>query len=638
MEMDQYSDIEHTQPSSEIARQRERSEASRLPVGAAEMRNTFLRFRKAKLLAHIESLWERFSEGERMLLYILTLLLALSTLMILAGLNKTVSVQVPTRGGSITEGETGPARFVNPLIALSRADQDLSELVYSGLTRARPDGSYVPDLADHFDISADGTVYTFTLRSGARFHNGSPVTSADVLFTIALAQNPDIKSTHRADWEGVSVAAPDAHTIVFTLPHAYAPFIDNTTLGILPKALWEKVSPQEFPFASLNTHPVGSGPFEVAKVTTDSTGAATRYDLAPFDQFTLGEPYLSRISLLFFPNQDTVLKAFSNGQIDALAGVMPSDLLSLARKNENVVTSALPRVFGIFFNQNHLSALTDSSVRKALDASIDKHALVESVLGGFASTLDGPVPPGILGPLVSKKPASSLLIAARVGTSTPDSGAYVDNARAILFKSGWSFSTSTNAWTKKSGKGKSISGGNTTLSLKLATADEPELVATAERIVQDWRAAGIQVSLQIYPLSEFNATALRPRDYDAILFGEVVGRSADLFAFWHSSQRNDPGLNLALYANSKADALLSQARATTNKSERDSLYARFNDLVKEDVPAVFLYAPQFVYLVPANVQGIELGALTTPSERFLNAYTWYSDTERVWSFFSNKSE
>jgi peptide/nickel transport system substrate-binding protein len=204
-------------------------------------------------------------------------------------------------------------------------------------------------------------------------------------------------------------------------------------------------------------------------------------------------------------------------------------------------------------------------------------------------------------------------------------------------KGGWKFTpaatttaqnSSTGTWTK----------GKQTLAITLATADQPQLVATAQAVVQAWRAAGVQASVQVYPLSDFNTNVIRPRQYDAILFGEVVGRSLDLFAFWHSSQRNDPGLNLALYANSKADSLLSQARATTDTVERDKLYTQFAAVIAKDDPAIFLYAPQFVYVVPSSLQGVELGALTTPADRFLNVYQWYTETERVWSAFTNVSQ
>src|SRR5262249_15281801 len=160
------------------------------------------------------------------------------------------------------------------------------------------------------------------------FQDGTPVTASDVLYTIATAQNPDIKSPHRADWEGVTVSSPDPYTVVFALPHAYAPFIEDTTLGILPKHLWQSVQADSFPFSQLNTHPVGSGPYQIAGMKADASGAPTRYDLVPFGNFTLGGNYVSRISFAFYPSQEALVRAFQMRQIDAVAGVSPSDLNS----------------------------------------------------------------------------------------------------------------------------------------------------------------------------------------------------------------------------------------------------------------------------------------------------------------------
>ncbi|OHB20482.1 MAG: hypothetical protein A2854_02345 [Parcubacteria group bacterium RIFCSPHIGHO2_01_FULL_56_18] len=570
----------------------------------------------------LESLLRALSPSERLVLYGLSILLAVSALALLAALNSSVSVTVPAPGGELIEGEVGSARFINPILTISQADDDISKLVYSGLTRSHPYG-IVPDLAESYEISEDGTTYTFTLRAGATFHDGTPVTADDVLFTIAAAQNPDVKSPRRADWDGVQVSSPDARTVVFKLAHAYAPFIENTALGILPKHVWKDVPAEEFPFSPANTRPIGSGPFRIESVSTDATGSATRYSLVPFKAFALGTPYLKRITFIFYPNQDAMLEAFDAGKIDAIAGVTPADLQSLKRSSFDFVHVPLPRVFGVFFNQSHSTVLADASVRQALEAAVDKKYLVDSVLGGYGAMLEGPIPPGVIGAAQSAIPGP---YDARAEGTAPTSATstYAAAARTILTRGGWTFDEADGVWTKK----------KTELSFTIATADEPELVATVQALAEAWQAAGIKVTVQVYSLSELNTSVIRPRQYDAILFGEVVGRTADLFAFWHSSQRNDPGLNLSLYANSRVDSLLTQARATNDAQDREKLYTQFAATLVKDDPAIFLYAPEFLYVVPGGMHGIVLGALTSASERFLNVYEWYTDTEEVWSIFS----
>ena len=506
-------------------------------------------------------------------------------------------------------------------------------MVYSGLMRAMPDGSLIPDLAERFEVSDDATTYTFTLRPNLTFHDGTPLTSADVLFTIQRAQNPDIKSYRRADWEGVSVSAPDAQTIRFTLPHAYAPFLDNATLGILPKHLWETVSAEEFPFTLLNTRPVGSGPYKISDFDINSTGSATYYELVSFKDFALGRAYVSKMRFNFYSNENDLIDAFNERRIDMLAGISPSQINKISRKDSRMVQVPLPRTFGVFLNQNKNSAFADAAVRAALDTALDKQKIVDEVFNGYGAVLEGPIPPGILGTAQASTPEpmeESRASEPEVGNS--------ERARAILSRNGWKFDLPAGASAQAGETGKVWSKKGAKLEFTLATVDEPELAATAEAVAAAWREAGIKVDVHVYPIAELNSVLLRPRNYEALLFGEVVGRALDLFAFWHSSQRNDPGLNIALYTNAKVDSLLAKARATTNRREREKLYEKFEEYVAEDQPAIFLYAPKFLYIVPKDLYGVELGALAGASDRFLNVHQWYTDTERVWNIFTDKNE
>ncbi len=598
-----------------------------------DLRAMLVKERSVRRFSLFENMLLVFSPSERLVLYVFTILLGISSLALLAGLNAAVSVTVPSAGGALIEGEVGPVRFINPILTLSQADQDLTLLVYSGLTRALPSAgssglsTIVPDLASHYELSEDGTTYTFTIRSDATFHDGTPVTAEDVIFTVEAAQNPLIKSPRRADWEGVRISSPDAHTVVFTLARPYAPFIENTTLGILPKHVWQNVPPEEFPFDPANTHPIGSGPYRLESETTDATGSITSIGLLPFKKFALGKAYLKRITFLFYPNHESMIKAFDAGKIDAMAGITPADLEKIERTDFAYVHAPLPRIFGVFFNQNHAPVLADDSARAALEAAVDKQQIVSNVLGGYGSVLDGPIPPGVVDNALPAIPVAFTGISPTVNATSTEEISRADEARSILSRGGWKYDEEAQVWMK----------GKQELSLALATADEPELVATAQAVADDWRAAGVKVAVQVYSLSELNTSVIRPRAYDAVLFGEVVGRTADLFAFWHSSQRNDPGLNLTLYTNLRVDTLLSQARATTDEKKRESLYEEFTAAVVKDQPAIFLYAPQFVYVVPQGMGGIRLGALTSASERFLNVYEWYTDTERVWSIFTSKN-
>jgi peptide/nickel transport system substrate-binding protein len=548
-----------------------------------------------------------FSPAELLAFYFLSGMLFISGLVLLAGVNSRFTTEVPTRGGTLVEGAVGTPRFINPLLAISQPDTDLAALIYSGLLRSTFDANYLPDIASSYEISEDGTVYTLHLREGLVFHDGAPLTSADVLFTVTMAQHPDVKSPRRADWEGVRAEAPDELTVVFTLPHAYAPFKENLTLGILPKHLWEAVPATEFPFSSLNTHPVGSGPFQIADIVLDATGAPETYTLRSFKKFALGTPHLSSITYHTYVNVEELLAAYERGDISSFVADSPQTLArDIASASQRI---ALARVFGVFFNQSRSAILAHPEVRAALEAAIDKNALVENVLGGYGTPLDRPVPPGLLAPDVV----------------VPDAHG-ADVARDILTRNGWrvSAASSTDRMWKK---------GEETLTLTLSTADTPELVASAQLIADAWTNIDIPTTIQVYPLTEFNQTILRPRNFDAILFGEVVGRSLDLFAFWHSSQRNDPGLNLALYTSAAADRSLAAARSETDPEKRFEYLREFLITLAADRPAIFLYSPDIVYILPSHIKGAKHGTLAMPADRFTSVYEWYRDTERVWNVF-----
>jgi peptide/nickel transport system substrate-binding protein len=205
-----------------------------------------------------------------------------------------------------------------------------------------------------------------------------------------------------------------------------------------------------------------------------------------------------------------------------------------------------------------------------------------------------------------------------------------DEAIALLEKAGWKINPDTGV------REKTTKGVTQKIFLSLSTSNVPELVQTARIVEEAWKSIGVGVDVRIFETSDLNQNVIRPRKYDALLFGTVTGRNPDLYAFWHSSQRNDPGLNIALYTNSKADSILENIRTEKDKDKRIALYESFNQEIKKDLPALFLYSPQFIYSIPDSIKNIKLEAITTPSDRFSNIYQWYIETDNVWTFFSQE--
>ena len=208
----------------------------------------------------------------------------------------------------------------------------------------------------------------------------------------------------------------------------------------------------------------------------------------------------------------------------------------------------------------------------------------------------------------------------------------LEKAKTLLIKAGWKQNQS-GIFEKNTSVAKGAKKSPVTLSFSISTGNAPELKATAYLLQKEWQDMGADVEVKIFEIGDLNQNIIRPRKYDALLFGEIVGRDLDLYPFWHSSQRVDPGLNIALYTNIKANKLLENIRKETDETLQKKYFDAFKKEIKNDVPAVFTYSPYFIYLIPKKIHNVTLGTLTTPSERFSNIFEWYIETNHVWKIF-----
>jgi peptide/nickel transport system substrate-binding protein len=552
----------------------------------------------------LERLKERvrsLSRGDRALFYVLAILVGIASLSGLYALEQSLLVQVPTYGGGLVEGEVGSPQFINPLLAISDADRDLSTLAYAGLMGLSGSGALVPVLAESYTMSADGKSYTFILRKDAEFSDGTPVTADDVVFTVQKAQDPALKSPEYADWSGVNVVAVDRHTVRFTLSKPYAPFLGITTLGILPERLWQNVSDGEFPFSTLETSPVGAGPFKVAGLSRDASGLIKSVSLTANSHYAPGRPYLDSVRFNFYSSAEDLASALSSGAVESAYDV-PS---------RRELTAPYARVFGVFWNPNEKQVYARAEVRKALSLALDRSAIVKTVFNGYATAIMGPVPPG---GSVKQVPV-------------PQSENPTAVAAQVLEAAGWTYDGSLRVW-------RNISAKQTLDRITIRTSNVPELKSVASAVKADWEQLGIPVDIELYEPGDLLQNVIRPRKYEALLYGMVIGRDQDLYAFWDSQERNDPGLNIALYANKTVDALLEDARDSADPNARALDLQKIEDTVAADYPAAFIYAPDFTYAVPSDLYGVVLPQIITPADRFATIASWYRSTDAVWPFFA----
>ena len=557
------------------------------------------------------------SSREKFIFLILFITFITGALLFLWRLENLFLIEIPTQGGVINEGVIGTPRFINPLIAVSDADRDMTALIYSGLMRTDNNGDLIPDLAEKVDISKDGLVYTFTLKDNLKWQDGKPITSSDILFTIQQAKDPTLKSPKRALWEGVDVSAPDEKTIKFTLKKPYSPFLENTTMGILPKHLWQGATSDQMIFSNFNINPVGSGPYKINKVNRNSSGIITSYELVPNKNFALGEPYISKFVMYFYLSEKDLINAYQKGEIDNISGLSPLTINNIKGNGSVLKTMFLPRIFAVFFNQNNAKIFSQKEVREALDMATDRKKIIDDVLAGYGTELNYPLPPGVLGSINNNNDTNKDFS--------------IEKAKEILKNNGWTFNDGEKVWEKK------IKKETMKLEFSLATSDAPDLKNAAEIIKKNWTESGAKVNLSVFELGDLNQNIIRPRKYDALLFGEIVGRDPDPFVFWHSSQRNDPGLNIALYTNPKVDKILEEARRTTDEAERIKKYEDFQKELVDETPAIFLFSPDFLYLVSSKIRGLEnVHEISTAPERFSQIYNWYIKTEKVWKIFAKR--
>lgn len=559
---------------------------------------------------------DSFSPKQMLVFAILFLVLIVSAISVIGKINKRFLVYLPEKGGTLTEGVLGTPRFINPVIATTDTDKDLSSLIYAGLMKKKTDGSIVPDLAESYEISPDGLTYTFKIKSNATFQDKTSITGEDVMFTIEKIKDSSIKSPLQAIWDGVGVSVDenDPLTVIFRLGESYASFLDNVTIGIIPKHIWEKYSSEEFNFVDSNLNAVGGGAYKIDNIRQKKNGLIEEFELSVFKNYAGEKPFIKNINFKFYKNEDDLVKAYRHGQVDQISSISPKTASTLESEGYKPTTATLSRIFGLFFNANHNDIFRNKNIVKAIELGIEKDKIVSDVLLGFGSVINSPVPDSLYNqpnPLVTQKSLEERMA----------------EANALLDKEGYKLNADT-GFRQKDGKN---------LGFSISTADVTELRQTATIIKDDLAKLGIDVSVKVFEVGMLNQNVIRPREYEALLFGQVIRNESDLFAFWHSSQRNDPGLNISIYTNSKVDKTLEDLIAAHDETVRATKIQELIGQINDDRPAIFLYSPDFIYMEGDKVQNVKLDRITSSSERFLGISDWYIRTDAVWKFLAKNN-
>lgn len=487
----------------------------------------------------------------------------------------------PVFGGEYVEGAVGYPKSINPLYAPSRdIDGDLSNLIYSSLFKYDTSGNLVNDLASSLNINGN-TEYFVKIKDNARWHNGEALTADDVIFTINLIKNADYRSPLQPGLADVAVEKVDQQTIKFILPEPYAPFPEMLTFGILPKSIWENIGPDAAALSDLNLKPIGSGPYKFKSLLKNKDGEIKEYRLEANPDYYGQPPYLKNITFKFYINYQEAIRDLNNNQIDGLSYLPFEERANLLGADSLWFHELVrPQVVSIFFNREKNKSLADKATRIALAQAIDKSQIINDVFDGVYQPADGPI--------------------------LSSSFAYSPNLTKYTYVPETKIASAT---------------------LSLTVIDSGSNLAVAEAVKKYWETAGVIVELKAIS-REQSLETVKNRDFEALLYGESTGGDPDVYAFWHSSQNTARGLNLAGYSNPEVDKLLIEARQTANREERVAKYQKFQEILTNDAPAIFLYSPVYTYLQSKKIKGFSGTVIINPADRFSDVSNWYIKTKK----------
>lgn len=527
---------------------------------------------------------------------ITTIALFICSLILVVNLVQKETIIYPDYGGTLNEGVVGEPNLFNPLLSVRDEDQEIVSLIFSGLLRKNND-TYINDLAESVTKSKDFKSVTVKLKPDLKFHNGDILNADDVVFTINLIKDPYVKSPLKVLWDSVVVTKKDDLTVVFSLKQSYGFFDDMLTLGIVSEDIFKDTPREEFPTLKEHQKPIGAGPYKFVSAKTNDD-KIYEINLKRFRKHD-PKPFIKKINISYYKDEDSLLKAFKRGDINIASGVSPQ---MTEKQNNAIINSQLNRNFAIFINRKNVTY--SPKTIEALNELIPRELIVSDALNNMGK------------PIYYPYPLSNDMAITEVKER-------VSNALKLLETDGWKhLSDGTYA---KDGK---------TLDVSITSPDTAELRDIGDRIVTAFREVGVSTEIKYINPTMFTENIIRQREFDFVLFGQVLHTPADLYAFWHSSQKNDPGLNIGSYANKSVDTKLESLLKETDPNKQKGLINDINNLVKNDTGALFIFAPKYIILSDKKTTLNLPEKMSYSKDRYQNVYQWSIEKKRILKFLN----
>ena len=550
------------------------------------------------MLKTLHQLFRTFTGGERLAFFVAFAVCGTS---LVAGFWLTFYTQTvlePARGGEYAEGIVGQPTAINPmLIGSSPADSDLVNLLFSDLVT----------LSQNIATSTTGKTWVVTLKNDMVWSDGKAITADDVIFTIHTIQNPEANSPLWAEWQGVTAQRISQREVRFTIKASYSYFIENLrNLRIAPAHVFESIPPSNIRLSAYNFEPVTSGPYSFISYEKERSGFIASYHLLANNAYPGPRALIEALTVRFFPSYTDALMSFNRRGIDGIGGFDPSSLTGFKVRHK-IHEVALPEYYALFLNQSAQPALKDKNVRTALRLATDNDALITTLFDGHATAVWGPILPQ----LTEYSPAAYAGVHA-----SPE------EAVQILEKQQWRIG-SDGVRTRTVGK--------TTqrLDFELSVPDVEFAADAANAIKSQWQKIGVRLTIKIIPAAEVQRDVIKPRNYQILLYGNVLRPTTDLFSFWHSSQRLPPGLNLAGYQNTAVDQAIETTRKTFDATTQITALAKAQQLIQNDLPAIFLFSPNYLYSSIDELGGFPQKMINSPHDRLTTITSWFLETNRV---------
>lgn len=537
-----------------------------------------------------------------------------------------VADDVPT----YREALVGDVQRLNPLFAaLNPVDRDITSLIFEGLTKTNAYGEPQALLALDWTISSDGLEYTVRLREDVLWQDGIPFTADDVVYTMSVLRQPDFPGPAELGefWRTVETEKLDDHLVRFRLTQRLGRFLDMLRVGILPAHALQGTSAAQLAAHPFNLSPIGTGPYQLealrasnGEIIAVDLRVAPNYRLRPEGQSGYA---LERVRFILFDDFASARDALAEGLVDGLVAGERQERRPLLNIGGVVpYTQIQPDLGIIIFNwqRPETSFFREQRLRVALEVGVDRSSVVERNLLNEAVRADSPIMPGSWAYLAdlqwpSHNPGEARDLLARAYERAQETAAEATpEAEVTSEATGEPGADSTEAPLPPPS--------NTLFDFDILAPDDPALVAMAQEIATQWSQYGLGVTVTAADDETFQAR-LESGDFDAALVELALGDSADpdVYEFWHEGQYQT-GKNYGGASDRRVSEALEKARQEISGINRVAYYQQFQRDFVDRAIAIPLYYPLFTYAVADDIEGVQLGFIGTPADRFRNIQDW----------------